>query len=269
MENKDINISVCLVVYNEEKNIRRCLDSLHDVVDEIIVVHDGDCLDRTLDICQEYGAKIFMRPHAGMMEAHLVFAIEQARGRWVLRIDADEFLSEGLKSNLRGLIKKAEIEGISAYSFRWLDYPGRKSGRAKKQKSILFKKAELYWFSMPHLSWQTRKRLEESNLILGHAPKDYETSVYWDGQKKWASIQARYILEDFDNLDNFQASRGDWLKVYGFSRRYAGSRFLSVMKFFKSFGETFLGGAGLEESWRCGLYNFYLGKYLYDLVHHR
>ncbi len=258
-------ISACLVVYNEEKNIRRCLDSLRGAVDEIIVVHDGECRDKTLEICREYGAKIFVQPHIGMMEAYLVFAIEQTQGQWVMRIDADEFLSDELKSGLRGLIERAEAEGISAYSFCWLN----SAGKGQERKTILFKKADLFWFSMPHLSWQTRGRLEESKFVLGHMLKDYAAAAYWNKQKKWAKIQAEYILKDFKELDNFQAEEADWAKVYSFSRRYAKYPFLPVIKFLKSFCENIVDGAGMGEAWRQGLYNFYLGKYLHDLVYHR
>lgn len=44
------SISACLVVRNEEAVIERCLESLAGVVDEIVLVHDGECEDRTLEI---------------------------------------------------------------------------------------------------------------------------------------------------------------------------------------------------------------------------
>ena len=48
MQNDRQTISACLVVYNEEKVIRQCLDSIKGFVDEIILVHDGQCTDKTL-----------------------------------------------------------------------------------------------------------------------------------------------------------------------------------------------------------------------------
>ncbi|MFA5109102.1 MAG: glycosyltransferase [Patescibacteria group bacterium] len=264
MGNKEIKISACLVVYNEAKNIRRCLESLREAVDEIIVVHDGECQDETLEICREYDAKIFLRPHVGIMEAHLVLAIEQASGDWLLRIDADEFLSDELKNSLRRLVKEAEEEGLSAYSFRWLSHYNGRFLPGKNRKSILFKKIDLYWFSMPHLAWQTRGRMKISTYILGHQVKDYSTAQA-DKQKRWAMIQAEYILKDFKELDNFQAERTDWLKTYSFSRQQARSRLLPLLKFLKSFWENIVHGAGLKETWRQGKYNYYLGKYIFKL----
>jgi len=268
MANKDMKISACLVVYNEEKNIRRCLDSLAGAVDEIIVVHDGECRDKTLEICREYGAKIFIRPHAGVMEAHLVFAINQAQGDWLLRIDADEFLTDGLRDNLRRLVEEAGAQSFSAYSFRWLNYHKDGSFSGKERKSVLFKKVDFYWLSIPHWAWQTRGRLKASSYILGHLSKD-NSAIHWGGRKKYAKVQAEYILKDFEELDNFQAVEADWIKVYSFSRRWAGFWFLPIFKFFKSFCEAILQGLGPRESWRRGVYNFYLGYYLYGFVHHR
>ena len=50
-------ISTILVVNNEEKLIRRCLESIKPVSDEIIVIHDGKCLDDSLKITSEFTKK--------------------------------------------------------------------------------------------------------------------------------------------------------------------------------------------------------------------
>ena len=77
-------ISACLVVYNEEKIIKNCLASIKDAVDEIIVVHDGECIDKTLEICKSYTNKIFIKQHIGEAEPHRPFGFKQATGDWIL-----------------------------------------------------------------------------------------------------------------------------------------------------------------------------------------
>lgn len=268
MESREAKISACLVVYNEEKNIRRCLESLCGAVDEIILVHDGECTDKTIEIAQEYGAKIFILPHVGIAEVHSIFTIRQAQGDWLLKMDADEFLSDELRVNIRRLVENAENKGISAYSFRWLFVAGDSFVGSPNRKPILFKKSDLYYFSMPQLCWQTRGRLENSEYVLGHMPKDYSAADYWPKQKRWAKIQAGYILKSFGELDSFNANEADWSRVYSFSRRYAGCFWLPLVKFAKSFISTISQGFGLGEAWRQGVYNFYLGKYLNDFVEH-
>ncbi len=55
------SISLCMIVKDEEHNLPRCLDSVVDVVDEIIIVDTGST-DRTVEIAKSYGAKVFNHP---------------------------------------------------------------------------------------------------------------------------------------------------------------------------------------------------------------
>jgi len=77
------SISACLVVRNEEAVIERCLHSLAGVVDEIVLIHDGECTDRTLEIAERFGARITVADHAGGNEPHLPFAFALATGEWL------------------------------------------------------------------------------------------------------------------------------------------------------------------------------------------
>jgi glycosyltransferase involved in cell wall biosynthesis len=87
-------ISAFIVCMNEEKNIRRCLDSLK-WCDEIIVVDSGSS-DTTLDICREYNTKIFQRPWPGFVEQKR-FALSQCTNEWILNLDSDEEVSSALR----------------------------------------------------------------------------------------------------------------------------------------------------------------------------
>src|ERR1035437_9635147 len=109
-------ISAILIVYNEEKLIERCLKSLEGAVDEIIVIHDGECKDNTLSIAGRFTDKIFIEPHKGVAELHEIRGLDYASYSWILKIDADEFLSEELRTNLRVLISD---ENADAYAFIW------------------------------------------------------------------------------------------------------------------------------------------------------
>lgn len=265
IKEKTIKISACLVARNEESCIENCLRSLVNVVDEIILVHDGDCDDNTLKIAQQYQVNIFIRPYVGMMEAHLVFALKQSHGDWVLRIDADEFLSDDLKANMKKLASLAERQGVSAYSFPWLDFNmnNREAIKSKERKTAFFKRQDLYWFSMPHFAWQTRGAAKRVNYILGQVMRKRSFGEWLQAQKKWAKIQAEYILKDYDDLENFQAQRSDWEKVYAFSRRQARNPLLAPIKMLKSLGEELMyKRVGFRKAIKRALYNFYLGYYI-------
>ena len=109
-------VSACLVVHDEEALIDRCLRSLEGVVDEIVLIHDGPCSDRTLEIAEQFGARIVVGEHAGMSEPHVPAAFALATSEWLLRIDADEFLSEGLREAMLRLAAQADVDG---WEFVW------------------------------------------------------------------------------------------------------------------------------------------------------
>jgi len=86
-----VTISAAMIVKNEEKNLARCLDSIADLVDEIVIVDTGST-DRTVDIAERYGAKVFHSPWRDDFSFHRNESIGYASCDWILRIDADEEL---------------------------------------------------------------------------------------------------------------------------------------------------------------------------------
>jgi glycosyltransferase involved in cell wall biosynthesis len=86
-----VKITACMMVKNEERNLRRCLDSIRGVVDELIVVDTGSS-DGTVAIAEEYGARIYHSPWRDDFSFHRNESLSYATGDWVLVIDADEEL---------------------------------------------------------------------------------------------------------------------------------------------------------------------------------
>lgn len=93
-------ISAALAVYNEEKNLRKCLESLKDFVDEIVVV-DGESTDSTIEIAKSFGANIISKPNNKNFHINKQIAIDACKYDWVLQMDADEVVSEGLKKEIQ------------------------------------------------------------------------------------------------------------------------------------------------------------------------
>lgn len=96
--NKIDKISVVIITYNEEANIERCLRSLQ-FADEIII-YDGNSTDNTIEICNKYNCKIHIRTEWNGFGIAKQEAVEFAQNNWVLVIDADEELTEGLIEKL-------------------------------------------------------------------------------------------------------------------------------------------------------------------------
>jgi len=197
-----ILISACLVIRNEEEKLPQCLESFKDVVDEIIIVHDGLCQDKSIEIARYYADKIFIREQRGMCELHRAFSFSQARGEWILIIDADEFLSEKLKNKLSDLTQNKDVD---AYSFSF----------SSTDKPCLFRKNKMFFTGIPHFLIETRGRLVKSDLILEHQPKSFSLDLF-KKNNRWAKIHAETLLKNFNELESFQARRED---VFSLKRR--------------------------------------------------
>ncbi|MDR3627623.1 MAG: glycosyltransferase [Ignavibacteriaceae bacterium] len=85
-------ISLSMIVKNEEKYLKDCLESVKGIVDEIILVDTGST-DSTLKIAEEYGAKIFHFEWIYDFSAARNYSLEHCTGNWILYLDADERLS--------------------------------------------------------------------------------------------------------------------------------------------------------------------------------
>ena len=100
-------LSIVIITHNEEENILRCLDSVKNLSDEIIVI-DSMSTDHTPDICREYGCRVISHEFLGYGQQKQ-YGTEQASNNWILSIDADEVVSETLRSEIRSLLNQEAI----------------------------------------------------------------------------------------------------------------------------------------------------------------
>lgn len=108
-------ISQCLIVKNEEENIEHCLGHLKSVVDEQIVVDTGST-DKTVELAEKMGAKVFHFEWINDFSAARNFSIDKAKGDWIIFLDCDEYFSEdsvpNLKRQMKIFDKDKNIDGI-------------------------------------------------------------------------------------------------------------------------------------------------------------
>jgi glycosyltransferase involved in cell wall biosynthesis len=93
--------SAVIITWNEEERLRACLTSLA-WVDEIVVV-DAASQDKTVEVAREFTDRIIVEPWRGFA-AQKNFAVEQARGEWILSVDADEEVSLGLRREIEAIL---------------------------------------------------------------------------------------------------------------------------------------------------------------------
>src|SRR5205085_6506439 len=111
-------LSVVIITLNEEKNIGSCIDSVHEIADEIILL-DSFSTDSTIAIAKTKGAKVFQQKFEGYT-AQKNKAITYASNDYVLALDADELLSPELLNSIKQ-IKRAGYSA-DAYTMNRLNY---------------------------------------------------------------------------------------------------------------------------------------------------
>src|SRR4030042_2334954 len=100
MNNK---LSVVLATRNEEVNLGRCLDSVKAIADEIIVVDEGS-EDKTREIAERYGARVYKTEHEPIFHKTKEKALNLASGDWVLQLDADEIVTPDLAKEIKNIL---------------------------------------------------------------------------------------------------------------------------------------------------------------------
>ncbi len=128
-------ISVVLAVFNEEKNIKKCLDPVKDWADEIIVV-DGSSEDNTRQIATQLGAKVIKTTNKPNFHINKQMAIDAAQGELILQLDADEVVDDELANFIQNLhqrlLAKSQIKSCAwmikrknMFMGRWLSKGGQ------------------------------------------------------------------------------------------------------------------------------------------------
>ena len=122
-------LSLCMIVKNEERFLRGCLESVKGIVDEIVIVDTGST-DSTLDIAREYGAVIVQHAWTDDFSEARNVSLANATGNWALWMDADEELAPESRELLRQTMETApaNIGGYMIMFRNWLTTPERKPG---------------------------------------------------------------------------------------------------------------------------------------------
>ncbi len=133
LSNKEPQISLCMIVKNEEERIAKVLYSVRGLVDEIIIVDTGST-DNSKDIATVFGAKIFDFSWNNNFADARNKSLNKAKGRWVFILDADEQISLSDHRKIKEMVKQGTDQNV-AYSFitrNYVDEVGVEGWQANK-----------------------------------------------------------------------------------------------------------------------------------------
>ncbi len=161
-----IKLTVAIITFNEELNITRCLDSVKDIADEILVV-DSFSTDKTEEICAQNNVRFIKHPFQGHIEQKNV-ALDLATHDYVLSLDADEALSSDLLAEIKKVKLNPFYEGyafhrLNNYCGQWIKH----CGWYPDTKLRLIKKSAARWSgSNPH-DYLTMLKNEKFKVLSG------------------------------------------------------------------------------------------------------
>jgi len=92
-------LSVALATYNEQENLKMCLESVYGWADEIVIV-DGTSNDKTREIADSFEARVIVKPNQKNFHINKQIAIDNCKFPWILQLDADEVVSKDLKEEI-------------------------------------------------------------------------------------------------------------------------------------------------------------------------
>ncbi len=168
-----ITVSLCMIVKNEERILARCLDSIADLMDEIIIVDTGST-DATKQIAAGYTDKIYDFTWIGDFSAARNFAFSKAGMEYIYSADADEVLDEKNREAFR-LLKETllpEIDIVQMYYANQLSH-GTIYNFDKELRPKLFKRLRSFqWQGAIHEQVNLEPVIYDSEIEIRHLPEN-------------------------------------------------------------------------------------------------
>ena len=142
-----MRVSLCMIARNEASTLPRCLASVADLVDEIIVVDTGSN-DNTGEVARQLGASVHEFTWVDDFAAARNESLRHATGEWIFWLDGDEYLDADNRAGLRGLLNGLDDEN-SAYLMRQRSRTRAPDGDAVFFQCRLFR-------NLPAIRWRYR-----------------------------------------------------------------------------------------------------------------
>lgn len=230
-DNEGFSLDLVVLTFNEEANLQHCLQSVQGVAGNLYVVDSGST-DRTMEIARQYGAQVFVHPFTNQAD-QFNWALDNLpiKSEWVLRLDADEYLSSELREEMIRVLPVLAKEITGVYLKRrliflgqWIRYGGYypiwllrlfRYGKARSEVIEMDEHLVLCEGAATHLEndFSDHNRKGLSDWVLKH--------------EAYAERQARVLLQGVNVKEvqrvkprvwGHQVERKRWLKYYVYGR---------------------------------------------------
>lgn len=187
-----MHISAVIITHNEEDNILRCLNSVQDVVDEIVVV-DSFSTDQTEEICKKFDVKFVKQQWLGYSEQKN-FANSLAANDWILSVDADEALTDELKHSVLKYKNKHVHPSVVFSMNRLTNYCG-------------------HWIH--HCGWYPDRKIRLWNRKVGKWQGEIHETLVFSTEIKEKVLKGDLLHYSFENAYDYEEQQFKFAKMRG------------------------------------------------------
>lgn len=208
-------ISATIITLNEEKNIKRAIESIKDIVSEIIIVDSGS-MDNTVKIAEKLGAKVFFRKFDNFANQKN-WAQSKATGGWILSLDADEEIPKRLQEEIEVAVKNSKYNGYLIPRRNFILGKEIKYSRWSPDKHIwLWRKDAGKWIGAVHEEVVVNGKV--GNLKNSKIHYSHETlSGLMDSNNFYSTLLSESM---YKKGVNFSLFRMFWNSIWEFKIRY-------------------------------------------------
>ncbi|NOU79242.1 glycosyltransferase [Paenibacillus sp. LMG 31459] len=213
-------LSVCMIVKDEEELLPRCLDSVQGIADEIIVVDTGST-DLTKQIAEEYSAQLYDYTWSNDFAAARNESIRHASGKWILVLDADEYLAKEEYVLWNDFLETEKPIHHLAYTLPVINFTGDKESDDEMTTAPvtrLFPNFKGIFFERPiheQLTRGTQGELFHKKIAMNIYHTGYQTKRLIEKNKHERNMSIFNSMKKDDNMSEY-----DWFTL-GNQYRYA------------------------------------------------
>ncbi len=206
-------LSACMIVRNEEEFLPGCLDSIRDAVDEIVVVDTGST-DRTVEIAESFGAKVYRHAWNDNFTEARNCTLSYATCDWILQIDADEVLEQEDMPLLREAIKSDLYNGVLIAIYNHMP-----NGLSKFYYKRLFRRGVARYEGIVHEQIIVEGPIVHAEIRIYHYGYNLSKEKMAAKDKRNKELLLRQIEEDpkntfaWCNLNRIYRSKGEFAKA--------------------------------------------------------
>ncbi|WP_232503697.1 tetratricopeptide repeat-containing glycosyltransferase family 2 protein [Thermotoga profunda] len=167
MKENSCLLSVAMIVKDEEHNIRRALESIKDVADEIVVVDTGSS-DNTPNIVREYTDKLYFHPWKNDFSEARNNSLKYPTCEWVFIFDADEEVSEDFKNGIREFLRSLSKDVNTVYlpTLSYLDWDFKRTETASTPR--IFRNGTVHYENIVHNQAIYKPKVVNANFLIYH-----------------------------------------------------------------------------------------------------